>query len=416
MVQHVRSQLELRGVQFANSSASAAAAAKTKKEKAAAAAAVAAPSLAKHASASGLGIYPFAATGKGAAAANPNYHPLPETKNVRAIMTVIRDKTTKQAELQFAVARLCRLLFSFGMELAPYEPITVITPTGQPFTGTTLKPSKQHETAAAAAAAAATPAGAGTAAAVVDAAKAAVANHTSHVCAVSIVRSGEALERTFCESFPDVAIGKIVITQNRGVKGDGPRVRIITCLNPSPRAVLALTLPLTVVWCDVCLRAVVLFQISGGDRALPSCTVNGCCIGHRKRCDYGYSRVIGSRREGRKYRVLLFERCTARNPHTRMCDLLPNAVHCCSDVTLLSRTCCAVCVQLHQFPKLHVCVASEEDGLNEDHYVVPGVGALGDRFFGTDSITSAAAAAASTHAATAVAAPAASPAATAVKH
>ncbi len=117
-------------------------------------------------------------------------------------MTTIRDKTTNKEELQFAVARLCRLLFSFGMELAPYEPITVMTPTEAPFTGMTLK----HKS------------GSGS-----GGDSKAIATHTSSVCAVSIVRSGEALERTFCESFPDVSVGKIVINANRA-KGEGPRV------------------------------------------------------------------------------------------------------------------------------------------------------------------------------------------------
>nr|CDS25817.1 uracil phosphoribosyltransferase [Hymenolepis microstoma] len=98
---------------------------------------------------------------------------LRQTDEVREMQTVLRDKNTPRNDFIFYANRLIRLVMEEGLNQLPFEEVSVVTPTGQKYDG--LKFLKGN-------------------------------------CGVSIVRSGEAMERGLRDCCRALRIGKILVT------------------------------------------------------------------------------------------------------------------------------------------------------------------------------------------------------------
>jgi uridine kinase len=142
----------------------------------------------------------------------------------------------------------------------------------------------------------------------------------AQLCGVSIVRSGEALEVTLKELYPHVPIGKIVIKQTSS-KADGPR--LYYCKFPT------------------CLKTSLVVLMDG-----ILATGNATIMAVQVLLDHGVA----------EENIYFF--CLIAAPQ-------------------------GLQALLNAFPKLHVVVANVEEGLDQHHYCVPGIGAFGDRYFGT---------------------------------
>jgi uracil phosphoribosyltransferase len=109
----------------------------------------------------------------------PNVHLLPQTDQLRAIHTVIRDKHCTRENFVFYARRVVRLLLEAGMDLLPFEKKDVTTPVGATYHGLAF-PSK--------------------------------------ICAVPVIRAGEAMEGELRDIHPGIPIGKILIQRDKRTK------------------------------------------------------------------------------------------------------------------------------------------------------------------------------------------------------
>nr|XP_002127852.1 uracil phosphoribosyltransferase homolog [Ciona intestinalis] len=91
---------------------------------------------------------------------------------VRRLQTIIRDRNTSRSEFVFSSDRLIRLVIEEGLNLLPYKPHTVTTPSNTEYNG--IKFDRGN-------------------------------------CGVSIIRSGEAMEQGLRDSCRSIRIGKILI-------------------------------------------------------------------------------------------------------------------------------------------------------------------------------------------------------------
>jgi len=105
-----------------------------------------------------------------------NVHILPQTPQLIALLTMIRDKNTSRADFIFYSNRINRLLVEEALNHLPVLPHTVITPVG----GRTYAGVKFE----------------------------------GKICGVSIMRAGEAMEQALRECCRSVRIGKILIQRD----------------------------------------------------------------------------------------------------------------------------------------------------------------------------------------------------------
>ena|SRR5437899_3790044 len=108
-----------------------------------------------------------------------NVHLLPQTNQLRALHTIIRDRTAHREDFVFYSGRIIRLLIETGLNLLPFEQWEVETPVGRKYDGVRF---------------------------------------TSKTCGVSIARAGESMEaglRAVCRS---IRIGKILIQRDKVTK------------------------------------------------------------------------------------------------------------------------------------------------------------------------------------------------------
>lgn len=104
-----------------------------------------------------------------------NLNTLKYTKQLDALYTIIRDKNTKREDFIFYSDRIIRLLIEEGLNLLPVKKKKIITPTGESFEGSEF---------------------------------------VGKICAVSIIRAGESMEKAAREVCEDIRIGKILIQRN----------------------------------------------------------------------------------------------------------------------------------------------------------------------------------------------------------
>lgn len=105
----------------------------------------------------------------------PNASRLPQTAQLDALLTIIRDASTPRSDFIFYSDRIIRLLVEEGLNHLPTVPQTVMTPTGFSYSGVSFQ---------------------------------------GRICGVSILRAGEAMEAGLRECCRSVRIGKILIQRD----------------------------------------------------------------------------------------------------------------------------------------------------------------------------------------------------------
>ncbi|MFL6126440.1 uracil phosphoribosyltransferase [Actinophytocola sp.] len=106
-------------------------------------------------------------------------HVLPQTNQLRALHTIIRDRNARRDDFVFYSSRILRLLIEAGLDLLPHESQDVETPVGRTYSGMRL---------------------------------------TSQICGVSIARAGESMEAELRAVSPAIRIGKILIQRDKVTK------------------------------------------------------------------------------------------------------------------------------------------------------------------------------------------------------
>ncbi|KAI9661657.1 MAG: Uracil phosphoribosyltransferase, synthesizes UMP from uracil [Bathelium mastoideum] len=104
-----------------------------------------------------------------------NVHILPQTSQLIALLTIIRDQKTNRADFIFYSNRIIRLLVEEGLNHLPVVEHTVSTPVGSTYAGVHFQ---------------------------------------GKICGVSIMRAGEAMEQALRECCRSVRIGKILIQRD----------------------------------------------------------------------------------------------------------------------------------------------------------------------------------------------------------
>ncbi|MFC9929582.1 uracil phosphoribosyltransferase [Streptomyces sp. NPDC127190] len=106
-------------------------------------------------------------------------HLIPQTDQLRAIHTIIRDRDCPRAEFVFYARRVIRLLLEHGLDLLPFTKKEVTTPVGATYHGLEF---------------------------------------ASKICAVPVIRAGEAMESELRDIHPGIRIGKILIQRDKRTK------------------------------------------------------------------------------------------------------------------------------------------------------------------------------------------------------
>jgi uracil phosphoribosyltransferase len=208
-------------------------------------------------------------------------HVLPQTKQLRALHTVIRDRTARREDLVFYSRRIIRLLLETGLGLLPFDHCEVETPVRRIYDGLRF---------------------------------------ASPLCGVSIARAGESMEaelRTVC---PSVRIGKILIQRDKVTK----KPHLYYSALPE----------------DIARRHVLLLDpmLATGGTALAAIQIL---------LDRGVP----------EDRIVFINLIT-----------VPEGIS-------------AVC---RRYPAVRIVTSAIDERLNENAYMMPGIGDFGDRFFGTD--------------------------------
>ncbi len=211
-----------------------------------------------------------------------NVHLLPQTNQLRALHTLIRDRDADRGDFTFYSRRIIRLLLETGLDLLPFEKAMARTPVGQTYDGLRF---------------------------------------ATGICGVSIARAGESMEaelRAVCRS---VRIGKILIQRDKVTK--------------LPRLYYSALPP------DISQRQVLLLD--------PMLATGGTALAAIK--------------------VLLDNGVAEESIVFINLITVPEGI-------------IAVC---QQHPRLRIVTSAIDDRLNENAYMMPGIGDFGDRFFGTDA-------------------------------
>ncbi|KAI8322519.1 PRTase-like protein [Martensiomyces pterosporus] len=109
------------------------------------------------------------------AAEHPRLHMLAQTHQLKALMTIIRDRDTKRGDFVFYSDRVIRLLVEEGLNYLPVIDKEVTTPMGVPFQGVSFE---------------------------------------GRICGVSIMRAGESMEQGLRDVCTSVRIGKVLIQRD----------------------------------------------------------------------------------------------------------------------------------------------------------------------------------------------------------
>jgi uracil phosphoribosyltransferase len=207
---------------------------------------------------------------------------LKETSQLRLLHTRIRDRNCSREDFIYYADRLNRQIIEEALTLLPVQEKIVITPTGAEYRG------------------------------VESAVK---------ICGVSVLRSGEAMEKGLREVCKSARIGKILIQRDEATK----QPKLIYYNLPK----------------DIDKRYVLLMD--------PMCATGGSAC-------KAIEVLIGV---GVLEEHIIFVNTISAPEGIRRV----HASH----------------------PKIRIVTSAVDDGLNEEAYIVPGIGDFGDRYFGTDS-------------------------------
>ena len=210
-----------------------------------------------------------------------NVHVLPQTNQLRALHTIMRDRGAARDDFVFHSRRVLRLLIESALDLLPYVPCEVSTPVGRTYHGLALTPD---------------------------------------ICGVSIARAGDSMEAELRAVCPGVRIGKILIQRNKVTKL--PRLYY----SALPR--------------DIAGRHVLLLD--------PMLATGGTALA--------------------AIQVLLDEGVVEENIVFVSLITVPEGI----------------AVVHGRYPKVRIVTSAIDERLNENAYMIPGIGDFGDRYFGTD--------------------------------
>ncbi|MET9608693.1 uracil phosphoribosyltransferase [Streptomyces sp. NPDC006512] len=108
-----------------------------------------------------------------------NVHPLPQTNQLRAMHTIIRDRGASRADFVFYSRRIIRLLLESALDQLPFDKHEATTPVGETYDG--LK-------------------------------------FAAKLCAVPVIRAGDSMLDELRNVVPDVRVGKILIQRDKTTK------------------------------------------------------------------------------------------------------------------------------------------------------------------------------------------------------
>ncbi|MFH7597469.1 uracil phosphoribosyltransferase [Streptomyces racemochromogenes] len=108
-----------------------------------------------------------------------NVHPLPQTNQLRAMHTIIRDRRASRADFVFYSRRIIRLLLESALDQLPFDRHEAITPVGETYEGLRLGP---------------------------------------QLCAVPVVRAGDSMLDELRQVIPDITVGKLLIQRDKTTK------------------------------------------------------------------------------------------------------------------------------------------------------------------------------------------------------
>ena len=205
---------------------------------------------------------------------------LKQTPQLKALLTIIRDKKTPREDFIFHADRVIRLLIEEGLNLLPTKTKIVTTPTGARFKGREF---------------------------------------VGKICAVSIIRAGESMEKGIRDVCKKIRIGKILIQR------DEKTAQPILFYSKLPQ--------------DIAQRYVFLVD--------PMLATGGSvCTAIR----------ILKERGVKETRIIFL-----------------NLIACPEGIKKLTR----------EFSKVRVIIAVVDERLNKKAFIIPGLGDFGDRYFGT---------------------------------
>lgn len=206
------------------------------------------------------------------------------SKALKSLFTKMRDVNTTSSDFVFYAKRAMRILAEDAIaELPTQEEVTITTPCG-PYNGIHVR--------------------------------------TDNVCAVSIIRSGDALLETVRECLPGITTGKILIQRNEESKEKEAKF-FYSKMPPGIKDMYVLL-------CDPMLA-------TGGSA---KAAIKNLVDSHGVKTD----RII-----------------------------FANMITCPEGLEVMGQ----------DYPEVKIVTACIDDGLNEQKYIVPGLGDYGDRFFNT---------------------------------
>lgn len=208
-------------------------------------------------------------------------HILPYTPQLKVLYTIIRNRETTRKDFIFYSDRIMRLLIEEGLNLLPIVDKNIITPTESNFSGF---------------------------------------DFAGKICAVSIIRAGESMEKAVREVCEDIKLGKILIQRNEET------AEPILYYSKLPK--------------DIASRHVLLLD--------PMLATGGSAITAIK--------VLKDR--GVSESKIIFV----------------NLISCPEGLEALTQT----------YPEVEIVTGFVDEKLNDKAYILPGLGDFGDRYFGTE--------------------------------
>lgn len=108
-----------------------------------------------------------------------NVHLLPQSNQLRALHTVVRNRDASRDDFVFYTRRIIRMLLEAALDLLPFRPHDVVTPVGEVYEGL---------------------------------------GFAEKLCAVPVIRAGESMEAELRSMNRDIRIGKILVQRDKTTK------------------------------------------------------------------------------------------------------------------------------------------------------------------------------------------------------
>ncbi|KAJ1983245.1 hypothetical protein H4R34_001401 [Dimargaris verticillata] len=254
---------------------------------------------------------------------NPRVHVLEPTQQLKALLTIIRNRETSRGDFIFYSDRIIRLLVEEGKWLnhLPVVESVIETPTGSQYQGV---------------------------------------DFLGKICGVSIMRAGESMEQGIRDCCRSVRIGKILIQRDE----ETAEAKLYYAKLPT----------------DIATRYVLLL-----DPMLVSLSLRPAEDVLPRVAPITQSRLL-TLITFRAYFTLLMSRPATGGSAIRAIQvLLDHGVQ--EERILFLNLLCApegIRAVMGQYPRMQIVTADIDDGLDEHKFITPGLGDFGCRYFGTD--------------------------------